>query len=195
MWTFRHIGQLLLIIPCLHGLRMSHRGTEASSSSSSSSSSSRRRFLSSFASSAAAGSVLRPAPSLADDPSTSALNRQLLEKGVNPFNSACMGFGCSDANGLEFGGKPKPPPGVDSISYPDFLQALKDKKVSFVEFSAGMNDAYATITDVNNGAPILIGEGYPIEKGDGWSSPLFVVRTLDNMDVPHKVKFEYMKKR
>ena len=63
--------------------------------------SSRADFLASFPASAAAAAVAvaaaaqvagTPAAARADD-STVVLNRQLLEKGVNPFNSACMGFG------------------------------------------------------------------------------------------------------
>ena len=62
---------------------------------------SRADFLASFPASAAAAAVAvaaaaqvagTPAAARADD-STVVLNRQLLEKGVNPFNSACMGFG------------------------------------------------------------------------------------------------------
>ena len=49
---------------------------------------------------------------------------------------------------------------------------MESKTVEFVEFLApNGDDAYATISGVNDGRPILIGEGYPIERGDGWSSP------------------------
>ena len=136
-------------------------------------------------------SVLADAESV---PDTTTLNRQLLSNSVNPFNSACMGFGCSDSNGLDDMGKPKPPEDVASIPYAAFLEALEAKKVTFVEFSPpNGDDAFATIEGVNNGLPILIGEGYPIERGDGWSSPLFVMRALDNAGVPHRYRFEFKK--
>ena len=32
---------------------------------------------------------------------------------------------------------------------------------------------------------VRIGEGYPIDTGDSWSSPLFVKRILDNKAIPY----------
>jgi hypothetical protein len=79
-----------------------------------------------------------------------------------------MGFGCADAGGLDFNGAPAPPPGVPSITYPDFLkveiptdstenaeslptqllllQALDAEEVLLVEFLPPNGDiAYATL--------------------------------------------------
>jgi len=126
-------------------------------------------------------------------PGTTELNRQLMANSVNPFNSACMGFGCADANGLDFSGAPAPPSGTPSISYLDFLKALDNKEVNFVELLPPNGDeAYATLKkeDGSLADPILIGEGWPTEQAHGWSSPLFVIRILENKGVPYKYRFQ-----
>jgi hypothetical protein len=58
--------------------------------------------------------------------------------------------------------------------------------VTFVEFLAPYGDvAYATLQS-NNGRPIRVGAGYPIEQHDGYSSPAFAIRTVANAGVPYK---------
>jgi hypothetical protein len=49
--------------------------------------------------------------------------------------------------------------------------------------------AYATFKE-GNGKPIRIGEGYPIEQHDGWSSPAFAVRIVKDANVPYKFHFQ-----
>lgn len=59
--------------------------------------------------------------------------------------------------------------------------------VTKVEFQSNGNKAYAWVKSSDKageeGARIRIGEGYPDEQGDGWSSPLWVVRALNDRNV------------
>ena len=152
-------------------------------------SSSRRELLGAVAS-AAAAQVLAgaAAPAFADELSTPEANQQLLKTGVNPFNSACMGFGCSDAKGLSYGGA-EAPEGIESLPYSSFLKMVESKEVASVEFIPPSGDvAYAILKEDNK--RIRIGEGMPEEKGNGWSSPMYVMRILDNKGVPYKFAFK-----
>jgi hypothetical protein len=73
-----------------------------------------------------------------------------------------------------------------SISYREFVDSLKRGDVTYVEFVAPFGDAaYATMRGRESG-PIRIGEGYPIEKHDGYSSPAFAIRAVQNAGVPYK---------
>ena len=47
-----------------------------------------------------------------------------------------------------------------------------------------MNKAWITTSEGRT----RIGEGYPIEDGRTWSSPLFVTRILDNNRIPYSYK-------
>ena len=66
--------------------------------------------------------------------------------------------------------------------------------MKYVEFLAPNGDAaYATFKDGSEGAgggssnkPIRIGEGYPIEDPEGWSSPAFVIKAVAKKGVPYK---------
>ena len=152
-------------------------------------SSSRRELLGAVAS-ATAAQVLggAAAPAFADELSTPEANQQLLKTGVNPFNSACMGFGCSDAKGLSYGGA-EAPEGIESLPYSSFLKMVESKEVASVEFIPPSGDvAYAILKEDNK--RIRIGEGMPEEKGNGWSSPMYVMRILDNKGVPYKFAFK-----
>ena len=79
-----------------------------------------------------------------------------------------------------------------SITYADFNEKLKSGQVAFVEFLAPDGDvAYATIKTQGEGggsgsSKLRIGEGYPIEQHDGYSSPMFCVRAVKNAGVPYK---------
>ena len=62
------------------------------------------------------------------------------------------------------------------------MTMIADKKVTAVEFdSVAMNKAWITTAE----GRVRIGEGYPIEDGRSWSSPLFVTRILDNNMIPY----------
>lgn len=53
-----------------------------------------------------------------------------------------------------------------------------------------LQEAYAWLKPEKGGekvsGSIRIGEGYPLEQHDGWSSPTFVMRALKEKDVPYK---------
>jgi hypothetical protein len=104
---------------------------------------------------------------------------------VTPFNGLIFNYRNSQFGGLDADDLNEP-----SISYVEFCQKLKDGQVEFVEFMAPDGDkAYATLKTLDGqakGPPIRIGEGYPIEQHDGWSSPAFAVRTVKNAGVPYK---------
>jgi len=71
----------------------------------------------------------------------------------------------------------------ESIDYVKFLDAVSDKKVERVDFYGPMGDiAYAMV----GGKKIRIGEGFPVERSRGYSSPLWVARILDNYRIPYK---------
>ena len=92
--------------------------------------------------------------------------------------ATCLGFGCSSPG--DVGSTDLAPPG--SIPYSQFLQAIKDKKVEGVIFQPPAGDvAYALI----DGKSVRIGEGWPVEIANSWSSPTWVVRILENEGVPY----------
>ena len=57
-----------------------------------------------------------------------------------------------------------------------------------MQFLAPNGDAaYATLkSESSNSKPIRIGEGYPIEDPEGWSSPAFVIKAVAKKGVPYK---------
>jgi hypothetical protein len=98
---------------------------------------------------------------------------------VTPFNGLMFQY-----RGYEFDGLKASDLDEDSIPYVDFVAKLKSGEINFVEFLAPDGDvAYATFRD---GKRIRIGEGYPVEKHDGYSSPAFAIRTVKNAGVPYK---------
>ena len=71
------------------------------------------------------------------------------------------------------------------------MDKLNSDQVKFVEFLAPNGDAaYVTFKDgegsSSNNKPIRIGEGYPIEDPEGWSSPAFVIKAVAKKKVPYK---------
>jgi hypothetical protein len=104
---------------------------------------------------------------------------------VNSFNGLAFNYRGGDYNGLDPATLKEP-----SVSYADFNQRLKSGEVEFVEFMAPDGDAaYATFKakeGETKGSPIRIGEGYPTEQHDGYSSPMFCVRAVKNAGVPYK---------
>lgn len=99
---------------------------------------------------------------------------------LTPFNSLAYQY-----RGVEYGGLKASDLDEPSVSYKDFIERLKKGEVDFVEFMAPHGDAaYATFK--GEGGSIRIGEGYPTEQFDGWSSPAFAVRTVKDAGVPYK---------
>lgn len=94
---------------------------------------------------------------------------------LTPFNGLTFNYRGNTNNGLDASTLNEP-----SIPYVDFLKKLDADEVEFVEFLAPNGDAaYATFKK-KEGEEIVnrirIGEGYPIEDPEGWSSPAFVVK-------------------
>jgi hypothetical protein len=62
--------------------------------------------------------------------------------------------------------------------------------VTRVEFSdVSMASAWAFVKE--EGAPetrTRLGEGYPLDLGNSWNSPLFVTRILNNRNTPYTFK-------
>jgi hypothetical protein len=120
---------------------------------------------------------------------------------VTAFNGLAFDYRGGDFNGLDSATLGE---GVPSVSYAEFNERMKAGQVEFVEFLAPDGDvAYVTFksstststsastetagsTSTSTTTPIRIGEGYPIEQHDGYSSPAFCVRAVKNAGVPYK---------
>lgn len=104
---------------------------------------------------------------------------------VTAFNGLIFNYRGGDFGGLQASSLNEP-----SVSYAEFNQRLKAGEVEFVEFIAPDGDAAYVTFKAKDGqakaAPIRIGEGYPIEQHDGYSSPMFCVRAVKNAGVPYK---------
>jgi hypothetical protein len=99
---------------------------------------------------------------------------------VNAFNGLIFNYRGGDFNGLDATAVNEP-----SVSYAEFNERLKSSQVASVEFLAPDGDvAYVTFKDSDK--KVRIGEGYPIEQHDGYSSPMFCVRAVKNAGVPYK---------
>lgn len=73
------------------------------------------------------------------------------------------------------------------MPYGEFLKALKDKKVEGVVFEPPSgSEAYAIV----DGKSVRMGEGWPTDLGNSWSSPTWVVRILEEEGVPYKFNFD-----
>ena len=103
-----------------------------------------------------------------------------------PFNGLIYNY-----RGGQFGGLDGSTLSEPSIPFLEFGEKLKNGDVAFVEFLAPDGDiAYATFKPTKEGEPaprpIRIGDGYPIEQHDGWSSPTFVIKAVKRYDVPYR---------
>ncbi|VEU43243.1 unnamed protein product [Pseudo-nitzschia multistriata] len=141
----------------------------------------RRGFLASVSSCASAATVaaLCPLPSAASQEVELRQGNQ-----VTAFNGLAFNYRGGEYGGLDASTLDEP-----SISYSDFNEKLRSGGVVFVEFKAPDGDvAYATLRGEGDGPGqrLRIGEGYPIEQHDGYSSPMFCIRTVKNAGVPYK---------
>ena len=105
---------------------------------------------------------------------------------ITPFNGLIFNYRGGSFVGLDASTLNEP-----SVPFLEFGQRLKQGEVAFVEFLAPDGDvAYVTFKTSGDeqtpSKPIRIGQGYPVEQHDGWSSPAFVVRALQNYNVPYK---------
>lgn len=107
---------------------------------------------------------------------------------LTPFNGLAFQYKGSDNGGLDASTLNEP-----SVPYAEFLARMDKDEVEFVEFLAPNGDAaYVTFKPKEGESkekPIRIGEGYPIEDPKGWSSPAFVVKSVEKKKVPYKVSF------
>lgn len=165
---------------------------------------SRRSVLSSLltATAAAGASVLFPNGAFAEAES--------MERGgvpLTPFNSLAFNYRGGESPTVDASA-------IDEVSIPyaEFLEKLASDQVEFVEFLAPNGDkAYATFkapavavvaaaaegeegvaasssapASSSSSKPIRIGEGYPTEDPEGWSSPAFVIKAVAKKNVPYK---------
>lgn len=125
------------------------------------------------------------------------------EQNVGAIGATCAGFGCNDYRNQDFNGLSDAP--NNAMPYPDFLDAVKSKYVRSVEFIQPSGDeAYALLEDadgklcqkydpdavVADGACRLrMGNGWPVEVSNSWSSPTWVVRILKNENIPYEWTF------
>lgn len=160
---------------------------------------SRRGLFESIASAAfvvatTAPAAFQPLPALAEQVKETRQGNE-----VTAFNGLAFNYRGGEFSGLDASTIDEP-----TITYKEFNEKLKAGEVSFVEFLAPDGDvAYATLkgstTTTSGGAEgessattttppktLRIGEGYPIEQHDGYSSPLFCVRSVKNAGVPYK---------
>lgn len=90
-----------------------------------------------------------------------------------------------------------------SVPFIEFGEKMINKEVAFVEFIAPFGEvAYVTFKPTEadaNPKPIRIGQGYPTNGKDSWSSPDYVIRSVSNFGVPYKFTVpllaKYNKKR
>ena len=119
-------------------------------------------------------------------PDIACAEAETMERGgvqLTPFNSLAFNYRGGDSPTVDASTLNEP-----SVPYAEFLEKLNANQVSFVEFLAPNGDAaYATFkSENNNSKPIRIGEGYPIEDPEGWSSPAFVIKAVAKAGVPYK---------
>ena len=108
---------------------------------------------------------------------------------VNAFNGLAFNY-----RGGEFGGLDATTLEEPTVTYKDFNEKMKAGDVTFVEFLAPDGDvAYATFKDDDKGK-IRIGEGYPIEQHDGYSSPMFCIKAVKKAGVPYKFTVKGLEK-
>jgi hypothetical protein len=108
---------------------------------------------------------------------------------LTPMNSLTFNYRGGDFAGLD--GSTLLLKDQPTISYQEFLEKLSNDEIVYVEFLAPNGDeAYVTLKakggDKATSSPLRIGEGYPIERNDGWSSPAFTIRSLKDRGVPYK---------
>jgi len=104
---------------------------------------------------------------------------------LTPFNGLAFQYRGNANIGLDASTLNEP-----SVPYSEFLDRIDNGEVEFVEFMAPNGDAaYVTFKAKDGEAkqkPIRIGDGYPLEDPEGWSSPAFVVKIVKKKDVPYK---------
>jgi hypothetical protein len=193
--TFLLLALVAIAVYCstdlfvVHGLSTRSSTIDTTRSTSTTTTNDRRSFFKSIgviSGSAAACLISMPKTAFAQETEM----RQGIE--VNAFNGLAFNYRGGEYDGLDASTLNEP-----SISYKDFNTFLKSNEVELVEFMAPDGDvAYVTLkgtagadgekSTTSQSKRIRIGEGYPLEQHDGFSSPMFCVRTVKNAGVPYK---------
>jgi hypothetical protein len=109
----------------------------------------------------------------------------VVQKEMQSFSDLIYFFKDVTLNGLKASDIKEP-----SVSFMEFGTRMKNGEVTFVEFIAPNGDvAYATFKakeGEDQPQRIRIGEGYPTESKNSWSSPAYVIRSVSNFGVPYK---------
>lgn len=111
----------------------------------------------------------------------------VVQREVNSFNDLINNFKDTTLNGGLDASKLKEP----SVPFLEFGERMKKGEVASVEFMAPNGDvAYVTFKskegETGTSEKIRIGEGYPTESKNSWSSPAYVIRSVSNYRVPYK---------
>lgn len=106
------------------------------------------------------------------------------------FESTCLGFGCNNYRGQDFGGMAAPPD-EPSTPFPQFIKTLENAETRSTVENVDIYGADGSIVYVTykGGKRERLGEGLPVEDDDGWSSYLWLVRILKNTGVPYTYHF------
>lgn len=145
----------------------------------------RRAFLSGAAAAVtgAAVTTLSPQPAVAynlGDPNS------VVGREIQSFNGLIYNFKNTALSGGIDASKLKEP----SVPFIEFGERMKNGEVALVEFYAPNGDvAYVTFKPKEGekvGQRVRIGQGYPTETKDSWSSPAYVIRSVSNFGVPYK---------
>ena len=76
-----------------------------------------------------------------------AAHADVLPREGGALAATCMGFGCNSYSNTDFNGLAKEEAPVGSLPYPDFLKALKEKKVEGVVFQPPAGDVAFALID------------------------------------------------
>jgi hypothetical protein len=149
---------------------------------------SRRNFFGGAAAAAVTGAALFIAPSEATAAPLGKLpDSSVVQREINSFNDLINNFKDTTLNGGLDASTLKEP----SVPFIEFGERMKKGEVAFVEFMAPSGDVvYVTFKPKqgDKGTPekIRIGQGYPTESKNSWSSPAYVIRSVSNYGVPYK---------
>uniref|UniRef100_A0A7R9VGV7 Photosystem II reaction center Psb28 protein n=1 Tax=Pseudictyota dubia TaxID=2749911 RepID=A0A7R9VGV7_9STRA len=113
--------------------------------------------------------------------------KSVVGREIQSFNGLIYNFKNTALSGGLDASKLKEP----SVPFIEFGERMKNGEVALVEFYAPNGDvAYVTFKSKEGekgvGQRIRIGQGYPTESKDSWSSPAYVIRSVSNFGVPYK---------
>ncbi len=156
----------------------------------------RRLIVGLVISAVASSAALRPASRL----SAGVSRRVAISAAISPLllpltaraetgalGATCLGFSCNPYGNTDFNGLSAEDAPAGAMPYADFLSNVKEGKVQRVLLMPPSGDeAYAFI----GGKKVRMGAGWPIEDANGWSSPSWVVRILENERIPYEYAYD-----